>query len=98
MNTVCYGIDLRNYDIAELRKTKRINIQWMIDLYNAYPFRDKFFDRTQSRQMGNIDVLAGDYAFKKQIIAGKSAEDIRNSWEPALSEYKTMRKKYLLYE
>lgn len=98
MNTVCYGIDLRNYDIAELRKTKRINIQWMIDLYNAYPFRDKFFDRTQSRQMGSIDVLAGDYAFKKQIIAGKSVEEIRNSWEPALSEYKTMRKKYLLYE
>lgn len=98
MNTVCYGIDLRNYDINELRKTKRINIQWMIDLYNAYPFRDKFFDRTQSRQMGNIDVLAGDYAFKKQIIAGKSVEEIRNSWEPALSEYKTMRKKYLLYE
>ncbi len=98
MNTACYGIDLRNYDINELRKAKRINIQWMINLYNAYPFRDKFFDRTQSPQIGSIDVLAGDYAFKKQIIAGKSAEEIRNSWEPGLSEYKTMRKKYLLYE
>lgn len=97
MNQVCYGIDFRNYDINELRKTKRVNIQWMIDLYNAYPYKDKFFDRTQSRQMGNIDILAGTDEFRKQIIAQKSVTEIQNSWEPKLSEYKTMRKKYLLY-
>ena len=97
MNQVCYGIDFRNYDINELRRTKRVNIQWMIDLYNAYPYKDKFFDRTQSRQMGNIDILAGTDEFRKQIIARKSVTEIQNSWEPKLSEYKTMRKKYLLY-
>jgi uncharacterized protein YbbC (DUF1343 family) len=37
MNEECYGLDLRNYDVNILRKTKRINIQWMIELYNAYP-------------------------------------------------------------
>lgn len=98
MNEECYGIDFRNYDINELRKTKRINIQWMIDLYNAYPYKEKFFDRSQSKQMGNIDFLAGTYDFKKQIIAGKTAKEIQASWEPALSQYKTMRKKYLLYQ
>jgi uncharacterized protein YbbC (DUF1343 family) len=97
INKDCYGIDLRNYDINELRKTKRINIQWMIDLYNAYPVKDKFFDRTQSNQMGNIDGLAGTDEFRKQIMAEKSVKEIRESWEPKLSEYKTMRKKYLLY-
>jgi len=98
MNEVCYGIDLRKYDINKLRKSKRINIQWMIDLYKAYPYKDTFFDRTQSKQMGNIDFLAGSYEFRKQIIAGKPVKEIQNSWEPELSQYKTMRKKYLLYQ
>lgn len=97
MNQVCYGIDLRNYDVKQLHKTRRINIQWMIDLYNAYPEKERFFDRTQSKQMGNIDGLAGDGEFKKQIMAGKTAKEIQASWEPKLSEYMAMRKKYLLY-
>jgi uncharacterized protein YbbC (DUF1343 family) len=97
MNEVCYGLDLRNYDVKNLQKTKRINIQWMIDLYNAYPVKDKFFDRSQSKEMNDIDKLAGSYEFKKQIVAGKSAREILKSWEPGLAQYKTMRKKYLLY-
>lgn len=97
MNQTCYGLDLRNYDVNQLRKTKRINIEWMIELYNAFPEKEKFFDRSQSNQMGNIDGLAGVAEFKQQIIAGKTAAEIRKSWEPGLSEYKAMRKKYLLY-
>ena len=98
MNEVCYGLDLQNYDIKKLRKSRRINIQWMIDLYNAYPDKERFFDRSQSKQIGNIDYLAGTYDFKKQIIEGKSAKEIQASWEPQLSQYKEMRKKYLLYK
>ena len=97
MNEVCYGLDLRNYDINELRKTKRINIQWMIDFYNAYPYKEKFFDRTQSREMGNIDGLSGTSDFRNQIMAGKGVKEIQASWEPGLAQYKIMRKKYLLY-
>jgi len=97
MNEVCYGIDLRQYDVRQLRKTKRINIQWMIDLYKAYPQKEKFFDRTQSRQIGSIDGLAGVADFKEQIKAGKTVQQIQASWEPQLTQYKSMRKKYLLY-
>lgn len=97
MNQVCYGIDLRNYDVNKLRNSKRINLQWMIDLYKAFPEKKKFFDASQSNQMGNIDLLAGSYDFRKQIIAGKTAEQIQESWEPKLTEYKLMRKKYLIY-
>jgi uncharacterized protein YbbC (DUF1343 family) len=35
---------------------------------------------------------------KKQIIAGKSEAEIRESWEPALSNFKVTRSKYLLYK
>ena len=97
MNQVCYGIDLRNYDISELRKSKKINLSWLIELYNNYPEKDKFFDRSISNQIGNIDFLTGDANLKKQIMAGVSEEEIRKTWEPGLSEYKEMRKKYLLY-
>ncbi|TDH26600.1 DUF1343 domain-containing protein [Segetibacter sp. 3557_3] len=98
MNQVCYGLDLRDYDISKLRASKRINIQWMIDLYNAYPIKEKFFDRTQSKEMGNIDGLAGSSEFRQQIMSGKSVKEIQDSWEPGLSQYKTMRKKYMLYD
>ncbi len=97
MNEVCYGLDLRKYDVSQLRKTKQINIQWMIDLYNAFPDKAKFFDRSQSRQIGNIDGLIGTADFKQQIKERKSVKEIRASWEPGLSQYKEMRKKYLLY-
>ena len=96
-NQVCYGLDLRNYDATKIRKTGKINIKWMMEIYKAYPFKEKFFDRTQSKQIGSIDGLAGTTLFKEQIIAGKSEEEIRKSWEPQLSNYKAMRKKYLLY-
>ena len=97
-NQICYGLDLRNYNLEKLRKSGKINIKWMMDLYQAYPYKEKFFDRSQSKQMGNIDYLAGTTLFKEQIIAGKSEKEIRQSWEPGLSEYKKMRKKYLLYK
>lgn len=98
MDTVCYGIDLRNYDISQLRRSKRLNLQWMIELYNSYPDKAHFFDKTQSKQIGDIDKLAGVYDFKKQITEGKSIKEIQDSWEPGLSQYKEMRKKYLLYQ
>lgn len=97
MNEVCYGLDLRRYDVRQLRKSGRINIEWMQELYRAHPQKEKFFDRTQSRQMGNIDGLAGTANFKKQIMEGWPAAKIRASWEPGLTKYKIMRKKYLLY-
>lgn len=97
-DNACYGLDLRNYDVSSYRKKGQINIRWMIELYKAYPGKEKFFDRAFSKQMGNIDYLAGTKKFKEQIISGASEEEIRKSWEPGLSNYKKMRKKYLLYK
>lgn len=93
----CYGIDLRKYDTNTFRKTKRLNLQWLMELYKAYPYKEKFFDMSQSKQMGNFSKLAGTENLKQQIIAGKTEDEIRQSWEPGLSNFKAMRKKYLLY-
>lgn len=97
-NEKCYGIDLRKYDIEEMRKSKRLNLSWLIQMYSAFPEKDKFFDGKQSNQMNSIDLLAGVYAFKEQIKNGKSIQQIQDSWEPQLSEYKIMRTKYLIYK
>lgn len=97
MNQVCYGVDLRNYDVSQLVKSKRINLDWMLELYRNFPDKAKFFDRSQSNQIGDINKLAGTTEFKKQVEAGMSSDDIRASWEPGLSQYKEMRKKYLIY-
>jgi len=97
MNQVCYGLDLRNYDTSIFRKTKRINIQWIIDLYKASPQKENFFNSKLSNQMGTIEKLVGVGTFRQQIIDGKSEQEIRASWEPDLSAYKKMRQKYLLY-
>jgi len=97
MDQVCYGLDLRNYDTEKLRKTKKINLQWIMELYKAHPYKEKFFDSKLSKEMGTIEKLIGSGLFRQQIIDGKTEKEIRASWEPGLSEYKKMRKKYLLY-
>jgi uncharacterized protein YbbC (DUF1343 family) len=97
MDQVCYGIDLRNYDVSLLRKSKKINLQWIMELYKAHPHKEKFFDSKLSREMNTIEVQIGSGLFRQQIIDGKSEKEIRASWEPGLSKYKVMRKKYLLY-
>lgn len=97
MNQVCYGLDLRTVDMNQLRKEKKIQIQWIRELYKAYPNKEKFFDYKQSKEIGNVDFRTGDARFKEQIINDVPDEEIRKSWEPGLSQYKQMRKKYLIY-
>ena len=93
----CYGVDLRKYNAEALRESGKINLQWVFEMYRAYPYKERFFDFTQSKAMGDFDKLAGTRLLKQQIIQGIPEEEIRRSWEPGLSEYKKMVKKYMLY-
>jgi uncharacterized protein YbbC (DUF1343 family) len=68
-----------------------------MELYKASPQKEKFFDSKLSREMNAIEIQIGTSEFRHQIISGVSEEDIRKSWEPGLSKYKKMRKKYLIY-
>lgn len=96
-NKACYGLDLREYNLDELRASGQVNLKWLMEMYDAYPDKEKFFDFKQSNQMGNFDKLAGTTQLKEQIIAGMSENEIRESWEPGLGQYKLTRNKYLLY-
>lgn len=87
----CYGLDLRNYDIDTITNGGKINILWLMTLYKAFPDKEHFFNNYFTK-------LAGTEQLRKQIEAGKTEEEIRLSWEPELSRYKMMRKKYILYK
>ncbi|HEY8780406.1 MAG TPA: DUF1343 domain-containing protein [Mucilaginibacter sp.] len=87
---ICYGINLKDYDINDIHRSKRINLGWLIELYKAFPDKEHFFNTYFTK-------LTGTDELRKQIEAGKNEEEIRASWEPALSKYKNMRVKYLLY-
>jgi len=83
-----YGEDLRGLDPDE----QKFTLKYVIDFYNAMPDKSKFFARPEF-----FDKLAGTDELRKQILAGKTEDEIRNSWQEELKEYKIMRAKYLLY-
>jgi len=91
---VCYGWNFGGTPEDVLKKVdNKIQLQWLFDAYKIFPGKDSFFLKTNS-----FNRLAGTDILMQQIKDGKSEEEIRKSWEPQLSEFKTIRKKYLLYE
>ncbi|MFD2553616.1 exo-beta-N-acetylmuramidase NamZ family protein [Sphingobacterium tabacisoli] len=83
-----YGQDLRGLDADQ----QKFTLKYVLDFYNKMPDKTKFFARPEF-----FDKLAGTDELRKQIIAGKTEDEIKASWQQELTEYKEMRKKYLLY-
>jgi uncharacterized protein YbbC (DUF1343 family) len=97
---VCYGWNLSGTPDEVLKKTDhKIQLKWLIEAYKLFPDKDNFFIVPKSGNMEHsfFDKLAGNDELWQQIKNGVSEKEIRKSWEPALSEYKKIRKKYLLY-
>lgn len=88
-NKRCYGLDLRSLNPAE----EKFTLKYLLDFYSKSDFKDKFFSRAEF-----FDKLAGTDQLRKQIIAGKTEAQIRDSWKDELEDYKIMRKRYLLYK
>ncbi|HHS92317.1 MAG TPA: DUF1343 domain-containing protein, partial [Campylobacterales bacterium] len=88
-NKLCYGVDLR----GEFIETNGgINLTYLLDAYQDYPYKKKFFLKNRF-----IDKLAGSNQLRLQVIQGKSAKAIKESWQKGLRAFKTIRTKYLLY-
>jgi len=98
---VCYGWDLSGTPKEVLAKTKgEIQLKWLIEAYRLFPEKDSFFLLPKSGDMKGsfFNKLAGNNELWQQIRKGLSEEEIKKSWQPALRQYKEIRKKYLLYE
>ena len=83
---LCYGVDLRNEPL-----THQFTLKYVIDALKKSGKGEAFFK-------GYFNTLAGTDELKKQLLAGKSEEEIKKSWEADLTAYKKMRANYLIYK
>ena len=98
---LCYGWDLSGTPEEVYKKVdNKIQLKWLMEAYRLFPEKEKFFILPKSGKMEEsfFNKLAGNNELWQQIRDGKSEAEIRASWEPALSNFKKIRKKYLLYE
>lgn len=83
----CYGIDLR-----DLEEIPQFTLKYFLDFYHKYKAEQDFLTRERW-----LNLLAGTDDLIKQIRDGKTEEQILESWQHELNNYKELRKKYLLY-
>ncbi len=87
----CFGIDFSEIDAAQFRNQGKLDLTYLISFYEASSNRTKFFNNF-------FNLLSGNSSLQTAIKSGKTEEEIRASWQSGLEEFKTMRKKYLLYQ
>ena len=87
---LCFGENLSN-STTELTE---LNIDWLLNAYKNYKnaqqdffLKNLFFDK-----------LAGTDEVRKQIIAGKTSDEIKDSWKKGLEDFQKIRVKYVMYE
>ncbi|MCX8144615.1 MAG: DUF1343 domain-containing protein [Bacteroidia bacterium] len=88
-NIKCCGIDLSN-DEYLYHHPKKINLQWLIHFYKTLKTKT-FFDK-------NFNYHAGNSTLQKDIQKGLNEKQIREKWTKDIEKFKTIRKRYLLYE
>ena len=93
MDKLCHGVDLHNL-AAEDVIAKGINLEYVIDAYrnltkggHEFYLKNNFFDK-----------LMGTTRVREMIAQGKSADEIKATWQDDIKRFKQQRKPYLLYE
>lgn len=93
-NKACIGRDLTNLSKGELHELGRLDLSYLIESYaNLNSQNIPFFNDNNF-----FEKLAGTLKLRTQIIAGKTEDEIRATWQDGLREFRTVRGKYLLYE
>jgi uncharacterized protein YbbC (DUF1343 family) len=87
----CYGHDLSDFGSVMIKNYQKLYLFWLKGAYKDYPDKANFFNSYFKELVGN-DVL------QKQIEQGMPEEEIRKTWEPGISAFLTIRRKYLLYQ
>ena len=85
----CRGENLVEYAHDYAHNANELHLEWIIEAYQQLKGKDFFIDYFR--------LLAGDKQLRRDIENGKSADEIRASWENDLEGFKAMREKYLIY-
>ncbi len=95
----CFGADLRDIPLDSILE-KGIDLDYLIDAYQnfreANPDKD-FFAFPKNGGSYWIDLLSGSDDLRKQIMEGKSAKEIKESWQDDIKAFREQRRPYLLY-
>ena len=81
----CYGKDL-----TQIKKATRLELKWLLNAYQETADKTTFFNAFFTK-------LAGTKILQQQIQTGLSENEIRKTWANDLTEFREMRKQYLLY-
>ncbi|MDO5664221.1 MAG: DUF1343 domain-containing protein [Bacteroidia bacterium] len=90
LNKKCYGVDLRNVSHDYIWENG-FDLSYVIDAYKNLKMGDKFFSNF-------FEKLVGVNYIRQDIIAGKSAQEIKEKWFCDVVKFKQQRKPYLLYQ
>jgi hypothetical protein len=90
LNQNCRGFLLTDFANDYIVTYKHIYLDWLVLLYKDCPDKSKFFNSF-------FDKLIGTESVRYQIIEGKSAVEIRKSWEPGLKTFLEKRAPYMMY-
>jgi uncharacterized protein YbbC (DUF1343 family) len=82
---LCYGKDL-----SSTSTLNSIDLKWLIEAYHHSIDKKLFFNDFFIK-------LAGTKKLRQQIEQGMNEDDIKATWKDDLNSFKTLRKKYLLY-
>ncbi|MBP6235944.1 MAG: DUF1343 domain-containing protein [Saprospiraceae bacterium] len=90
----CYGTDLSNVTTGSIIQSKKIDLSYLLEYYKKMTdLNEKFF-----LDNNFIDKLAGSDQLRKQILAGKNEQEIKETWHPGLVAFHKIRAKYLIYK
>ncbi len=89
-DTLCTGFLLAEFSENYIRDLRQLYLYWIVESYKLCSQKEKFFN-------SYFETLAGTAQLRKQIMEGKTDQEIHQSWQEGLASYKTKRKKYLLY-
>jgi uncharacterized protein YbbC (DUF1343 family) len=87
----CYGYNLSKFGADYIKNKGRINLYWLIDIYKNYPNTEGFFTKM-------FLLLSGTDQLQEQLENGVTEENIYASWQTGLTDFKAIRKQYLLYK
>ncbi len=93
MGQLCHGVDLHNLDAEEVI-AKGINLEYVIDAYRNLTKNGKQFYLNSNF----FDLLMGTKRVREMIVQGKSAADIKATWQADVELFKAQRRPYLLYD
>jgi len=87
----CFGKVLFEMELSSYLSRRQLELSWLLETYaflsDEYTYFLRFFYQ-----------LSGTNILRQQIEQGLTEEQIRNSWQKELTEFKRTREKYLLYK